>query len=146
VWVSATGERDHVQVSVRDSGIGIPAEDVPQVFDRFFRSRLGVEQRIEGNGLGLTIVQAIIQEHQGQIWVESEEGVGTTFTFALPRRMQLSDGSDTASEIPHKAGEERTRSAKFDAERSSEASDSVDDDLQESREGSEDDDSRDDDV
>jgi signal transduction histidine kinase len=146
VWVTAKGERDHVQVSVRDSGIGIPSEDVPQVFDRFFRSRLGVEQRIEGNGLGLTIVQAIIQEHQGQIWVESEEGVGTTFTFALPRRAQFSDGSDARIEDPDNTNEKRAGSAKFDAERSSEASDSVDDDLQESREGSEDDDSRDDDV
>ena len=146
VWVKAHGEGDVVQMTVRDSGIGIPVEDIPQVFDRFFRSRLGVENGIEGNGLGLTIVHAIIREHHGEIWVESEEGQGTTFTFTLPRRMQFSEGSDAQGEAPYKAGEGRAEGTMFHAERSSEASDSVDDDLQESREGSEDDDSRGDDV
>ncbi len=146
VWVTARGKRDDVQVSVRDSGIGIPEDDIPQVFDRFFRSRLGVENGIEGNGLGLTIVRAIIREHQGQISVESKEGEGTTFIFTLPRQVPFSEGSDSRGEAPDKARDRRNAGATYNAERSSESSDSVDDNLQESREALEDDDSRGDDV
>jgi len=146
MWVSASGDRKKVQVSVRDSGIGIPAEDLDRVFERFYRSRLGVENGIEGTGLGLAIVEAIVREHQGRIWVESEEGAGTTFSFALPRRMQFSEGSDLLAEAPFGAGEGGHGRTHEDGERSSEASDSVDDNLQESREESSDDDSRGDDV
>jgi two-component system phosphate regulon sensor histidine kinase PhoR len=146
VAIKAFGERDYVQVSVRDTGIGIPVDDLDRVFDRFYRSRLGVENGIEGTGLGLAIVQAIIREHGGDIRVESEEGVGTTFTVMLPRKPRLSKGSDSLLETKPKAGKKRSARKPQDSERSSESSDSVDDNLQEAREDAEEDDSRDDDV
>lgn len=146
VQVTAFGDAHSVHVNVRDSGIGIPADDMDRVFDRFYRSRLGVENGIEGTGLGLSIVQAIIEEHQGEIWVESLEGSGTTFSVILPRRKDISAGHDAAAEVPYRAAEGKPKNAPAHTERSSEASDSVDDDLQESRDDSDDDDSRGDDV
>ena len=68
--------------SVRDTGVGIPAEVLPRIFERFFkadRSRSG-----GGTGLGLSIAKHIIQAHGGRIWAESVEGEGSTFYFALP--------------------------------------------------------------
>lgn len=71
-----------VRFAVRDTGIGIPAEDVPRIFERFYRvdkSRTG-----SGTGLGLSIAKHIVDAHQGRIWVESIEGQGSTFIFTLP--------------------------------------------------------------
>jgi two-component system phosphate regulon sensor histidine kinase PhoR len=71
-----------VRFAVRDTGIGIPAEDVPRIFERFYRvdkSRSG-----SGTGLGLSIAKHIVEAHKGRIWAESREGQGSTFIFALP--------------------------------------------------------------
>jgi two-component system phosphate regulon sensor histidine kinase PhoR len=67
---------------VRDTGVGIPAEVLPRIFERFFkadRSRSG-----GGTGLGLSIAKHVVQAHGGRIWAESVEGEGSTFYFALP--------------------------------------------------------------
>ena len=71
-----------VRFGVRDTGIGIPAEDVPRIFERFYRvdkSRTG-----SGTGLGLSISKHILEAHKGRIWAESVEGQGSTFYFAIP--------------------------------------------------------------
>jgi two-component system phosphate regulon sensor histidine kinase PhoR len=71
-----------VRFAVRDSGVGIPAEDLPRIFERFYksdRSRSG-----GGTGLGLSIARHIVEAHGGKIWAESEEGKGSTFYFVLP--------------------------------------------------------------
>ena len=88
VQVSLTVDDDHrfARLDVRDSGIGIPREALCQVFDRFFQvdksRQRGAETR--GNGLGLSICQAIVQAHEGTITVDSTLGTGTTFTVLLP--------------------------------------------------------------
>lgn len=89
-WVSLKLEDkgDHIQAEVTDNGIGIPTEDLPRIFDSFYRGR-NVEEK--GSGLGLSIVRKIVEAHQGKIWVESpyEEGQpGTRFTFTLPKRLE----------------------------------------------------------
>jgi two-component system phosphate regulon sensor histidine kinase PhoR len=74
--------RRFIQISVRDNGRGIPADDVPRIFERFFRverSRSG-----GGTGLGLSIARHIVEAHGGRIWVESLEGRGSTFFFSVP--------------------------------------------------------------
>jgi signal transduction histidine kinase len=71
-----------VRASVQDTGIGIPAESLPHLFDRFWRGR---EDR-RGSGLGLTISKGIVEAHGGRIWVESQVGQGTTVTFELPAK------------------------------------------------------------
>jgi signal transduction histidine kinase len=73
-----------VTVSVRDQGLGIPAEDLPHVFERFYR--VEGTRRLEGSGLGLYICNEIVSAHGGRTWVESEgPGHGSTFFFSLPR-------------------------------------------------------------
>ena len=69
-------------ITVRDTGLGIAAEDLPRVFERFYRS--DKSRTSGGHGLGLSICQAIITAHGGTMEVASEAGVGTTFTVRLP--------------------------------------------------------------
>jgi signal transduction histidine kinase len=80
ITVGAALNEGEVQLWVADTGVGIAAEDLPHVFDRFWQARKG-ERR--GAGLGLPIVKGILEAHCGRIWVESALGMGTTFFFAL---------------------------------------------------------------
>ncbi len=83
--VNRTPEQESLIVlRVQDNGYGIPAADLPHVFDRFFRVQSGETSEIKGTGLGLAIAKSIVEAHDGRIWVESEEGQGSTFAFYLP--------------------------------------------------------------
>lgn len=73
-----------IRVSVSDHGIGIPATDLPHIFDRFRRGSNVDDRRFAGMGLGLYISRGIVEQHGGRIWVESQVGEGTTFHVALP--------------------------------------------------------------
>lgn len=75
-----------VVVEVADTGIGIPKEDLGKIFDRFYRGESERVQQCQGTGLGLAIVKSFVEMHGGRIWVESEPGRGSTFTFTLPVR------------------------------------------------------------
>jgi two-component system sensor histidine kinase BaeS len=78
---------DHeVQISVRDTGTGIPPEHLPRIFDRFYRVDKSRSRRAGGgSGIGLTIARALVEAHGGRIWAESAgEGLGSTFRFTLP--------------------------------------------------------------
>jgi PAS domain S-box-containing protein len=75
---------DRALIEVRDSGVGIPEDEQPQLFQRFFRSSTATERAIPGVGLGLTISRAIAEAHGGTISFTSEEGSGATFTVDLP--------------------------------------------------------------
>lgn len=75
-----------VQVSVSDTGIGIPADQLTRVFDRFYQVDGSATRSYRGTGLGLTICKHIVEYHGGRIWVESVEGQGSTFHFVLPKR------------------------------------------------------------
>ena len=71
-------------VAVSDTGIGIPRNELPHVFDRFFRGEEPRAMQLPGTGLGLSIVQEIVELHGGRVTVESEKGSGATFTVWLP--------------------------------------------------------------
>lgn len=84
IWVRARAEKRQVLVEVEDTGIGIAAQDVPRVFDRFYRVRQPGSDSAEGSGLGLSIVKAIVDRHGGEVQLESEYGKGTTVRVWLP--------------------------------------------------------------
>jgi len=73
-----------IQVEVADTGEGIAPEDLPHIFDQFFRGEKSRSRETGGAGLGLAIVKRIIEAHHGHIWVESQVGKGTRFRFILP--------------------------------------------------------------
>ena len=75
----------HCSITVTDTGMGIPQEDLPHLFERFFRSSVATEFAIQGSGLGLGIVHAIIEQHDGEVSVDSGVHRGSTFTLRLPR-------------------------------------------------------------
>ena len=82
ITVSAELNAAEVIVSVEDTGVGIPADDLSRIFERFYkadRARSG-----GGTGLGLAIAKHVVQGHGGRIWAESVEGQGSTFYFTLP--------------------------------------------------------------
>jgi PAS domain S-box-containing protein len=84
IEVSARARGGKVQIAVRDTGIGISAEDQERLFSRFFRADDPVVQEEPGTGLGLSITKSLVEMHGGRLWVESELEVGSTFTFTLP--------------------------------------------------------------
>jgi signal transduction histidine kinase len=90
VTVATEGRDGFVQVSVIDEGPGIPADEQPRLFQRFFRSR-EVRDQAGGLGLGLTICRAIVVAHGGDIRVESQVGRGTSVHFTLPKARQLAE-------------------------------------------------------
>jgi signal transduction histidine kinase/HAMP domain-containing protein len=95
-----------VAVSIRDSGIGIAPDHLPHLFERFYR--VADNRSIKGVGLGLFICKHIIEAHSGRIWVTSEPGAGSTFTFTLPRLIGLDAGAVSPQaiiEAPHLIGE-----------------------------------------
>ena len=80
-----------VRIDVEDTGIGIPEEDIDHIFDRFFRSERHEVQLVDGTGLGLAITRSLVEMLGGDIWVESEVDVGTTFSFTVPVAAQFED-------------------------------------------------------
>jgi two-component system, OmpR family, sensor histidine kinase VicK len=85
VTIGLTGDNQVVQCYIRDTGAGIPAEDVPHLFQKFYRVDSSATRTIGGTGLGLFICRKIIELYNGRIWVESEVGKGSSFYINLPR-------------------------------------------------------------
>ena len=79
--VQAVG--DMLQIEVNDTGLGIPTESIPHLFERFYRVP-GAQATAEGTGLGLNMVKTIVEKHCGRVWAESQLGHGSTFAFTLP--------------------------------------------------------------
>ena len=85
ISLGLTGNAEVVQLYVRDTGLGIPADDMPHMFQKFYRVDSTATRTIGGTGLGLFISRKIVEMYQGRIWVESEVGKGSTFYINLPR-------------------------------------------------------------
>ncbi len=84
VYVGAEASDGQIRLSVRDSGVGIPARDLDRIFERFYRVDHGRSRDTGGTGLGLSIVRHVAANHQGRVEVDSREGEGSTFTLVLP--------------------------------------------------------------
>ena len=83
--ITVRNETDTAALIIEDQGIGISEEDLPLIFERFYRTDCSRNRKTGGAGIGLTIVKAIIQAHDGKIKVESKEGYGSKFTIMLPK-------------------------------------------------------------
>ena len=86
IRVSGRVMPDAVEITVSDEGIGIPVEEQPRIFERFYRADDALSRRTQGSGLGLYIAKAIVEAHGGHIEVSSTPGRGTAFSFTLPRK------------------------------------------------------------
>ncbi len=89
VTVTVGTSTDDAIITVRDTGMGIPASELDQLYARFFRASTATRNAVPGVGLGLTITKAIVTAHEGELDVESEEGVGTAFSLSLPLPSKL---------------------------------------------------------
>ena len=78
------------EVSVHNTGIGIPAAELPLIFQQFHRTATAREHYIKGTGLGLYITKTLVDNNGGRIWAENAEGVGTVFHFTLPSERETS--------------------------------------------------------
>lgn len=85
-------------IAVRDTGLGIPQEELPYIFDKFYRIPQPAYRKEDGTGLGLAIVKAIVEQHQGTIHVETAVGKGSTFRVTLPRQAKHSTKHQTESD------------------------------------------------
>lgn len=94
VTVNVSEDTGYVKVTVVDNGIGIPARDLPHIFERFYQVETHLTRRYGGMGLGLSVAKAMIELHGGRIWAESF-GRGSTFTFLLPMTQRGSPGAPT---------------------------------------------------
>ena len=85
IYVETTEKNEKVFVSVKDTGIGIPKDSIPKIWERFYKTDLSRGKDKKGSGLGLAITKEIIQAHNENINVISTEGIGTEFIFSLPK-------------------------------------------------------------
>lgn len=91
VTISLKSGKKEIEVSIQDTGVGIPPDQKDRVFTKFFRAANVIKMDTEGTGLGLFIAKNIIEAHKGRIWFESEEGQGSTFHFALPIKEEFGE-------------------------------------------------------
>ncbi len=86
VTVTARKDDGHIRIAVKDQGIGMDQKEVKQIFQKFYRTKKAEESGEAGTGIGLSIVQQIVEQHGGQIEVTSQPGEGSCFTLVLPAR------------------------------------------------------------
>ncbi len=84
VTVTAHGQGEYMEIKVKDTGVGIPTEELPKIFDKFYRVKHPKTRQVMGTGLGLAIVRGVVEAHHGSIDVESTQDQGTTFRILLP--------------------------------------------------------------
>lgn len=99
VTVNITGDAETMTIGVTDSGMGIAAEDLPHLFQKFYRVDNTATRTIGGTGLGLYICRTIVERYGGRIWAESTPGSGSTFAFRLPRVKNEAVASDAPGAV-----------------------------------------------
>lgn len=101
ITVRWTDSESDTSIEVEDTGVGIPAEDLPKIFDRFHQVRSNATNKNQGVGIGLALVKELVEEHKGKIEVESEMGKGTLFRIRLPADQSASELEEMPAEDLH---------------------------------------------
>lgn len=83
--INVADKGNSILIQIKDTGIGIPKDELPKIFDEFYRASNAKKVERDGTGLGLSIAKQVVERHNGRIWVESEEGKGSTFNIILPK-------------------------------------------------------------
>ncbi len=99
-------EIDSVRVEIEDNGKGIGAQEIPNIFDRFYRTDASRNSKQGGSGIGLSIVKKIIEDHGGYIWATSQEGEGTCMHFVLRKYQEHHEKTDAEAVVEHTAFDE----------------------------------------
>ena len=84
ITVRAWVENSQFMFEVEDNGYGIPSDRQERIFERFYRAHAPGTEKITGTGLGLSLVKTVVERHGGEVWLQSEEGIGSIFGCALP--------------------------------------------------------------
>jgi signal transduction histidine kinase len=100
VGLTATAADGAITIAVSDTGIGIAPEDQAAIFEEFRQVGCEDARTQEGTGLGLTLAKKLVELHGGRIWVQSQVGQGSTFTFTLPARPEGGSSSDQGGGVP----------------------------------------------
>ena len=98
IWLRVTPQSDRVRVAIEDTGYGIPADELPNLFQEFYRVKTDETLGISGTGLGPSLVKAVIEVHGGRVWAQSEYGKGSTFFVELP--FELPEALRPAAPVP----------------------------------------------
>lgn len=116
VSIDVTASDDYVRISIKDSGIGIPTEDIPHLFQKFYRVDNTDTREIGGTGLGLYLCRKLVESMEGRIWVESEYKKGSTFFIEIPRidRNQASELLRRETQVNTQAQEEQAAKSVID--------------------------------
>lgn len=101
IHIGIRRDKNQVQLSIRDKGVGIPKRAQKQIFEKFFRIEDSLTARTKGHGLGLSIVQHLVTLNGGKIEVESSPGAGSTFIVSFPVFLESPESSDNATSAPH---------------------------------------------
>jgi len=97
VSIDAEESKDYYRFQIKDNGIGIPPNTRKNLFDIFARGK-NVDQNYEGTGIGLAHCKKIVELHQGEIWCESEEGLGTSFYFTISKKLYETINQEQANQ------------------------------------------------
>jgi len=100
ILVELKDQDEFIEISVKDNGIGIEYKDLNMIFDRFKQVDESLSRNSEGTGIGLSLVKSIVELHGGSIYVESEFGKGSTFTFKLPSAKVLQENMIYSNKVP----------------------------------------------
>jgi signal transduction histidine kinase len=100
VGLTATAAADAITIAVSDTGIGIAPEDQAAIFEEFRQVGREDARKQEGTGLGLTLAKKFVELHGGRIWLQSQVGQGSTFSFTLPVGLDCGTGSDQRGDTP----------------------------------------------
>ncbi|WLV24661.1 ATP-binding protein [Aciduricibacillus chroicocephali] len=99
VEIRLVGNEDHILIQILDHGMGIPESELKKLFTKFHRVDNSEQRKVGGTGLGLAISREIIGDHKGEIWIESEEGIGTTVSFTLPLEKKHAEWQTTKGKV-----------------------------------------------